>query len=179
MARYSDINNAARLERARIALAAYRANPPEPRIGSLGPQDERKDIFVTPFGFDLPVDEVAQSTVSVNDYPAMAAIINQASSQSGVTDTLGAKEVARLFRYTPARVVWFRNVTVSFIQERSVRTNQPYRKYAGDSLRCAFGRKSADDNIYDAFSQLKTRIRAVGGFKMSRVSLTHEKVTQR
>lgn len=175
--RYNDIRRAQALLEAKEALAAYRANPPAPRIGIRGPLDPRKDVFVSPFGLTVADGELARSTVNEEHYTVLAPLINGTGSEAEVTDTLGTNDIAKVFRYTPARVVWFRNTTVTFTTERSERTNQPYRKYAGDSLRCAFGRKLTANNMYDAFVGIKGRVRAVNGFEMSRVTMTPEKVT--
>lgn len=175
--RYNDINRARQLEAARVALAAYRDELREPRIGLRGPQDPRKPIYTKPFGILVDAEEVAKSSVATDHYPILAPLINQAGTGAEVVDNRGTSDIAKVFRYTPPRIVWFRNTTVSFIEKRSDRTNQKYRKYAGESYRCGFGKKLTADTIFDSFQKIKAVIDEQTGFEMSRVSLTREKVT--
>lgn len=175
--RYNDINRAQRLLDAKTNLATYRANLPEPQIGVRGPQDPRKPIYIKPFGILVEGTEVAKSTVTTDHYPVLAPLINQTGTGAEVADQLGTNDTAKLFRYTPARIVWFRNTTVSFTTAISKRTRQGYRKYAGESYRCGFGKKVTADTLIDSFQKIRDVIDQQTGFEMSRVSMTPEKFT--
>lgn len=174
--RYSRIRQAGQLNNALTNYIQYLTEPRQRNVGTRGPRAPRKNVYVTPFGFDLVTNEVAQVTNGVDDYTALASQINAAGTGGEVTDTLGSKTIAQVGNFRPARVVWFRNSTVSTTVERSEVTNLQYLKYNGDRSSCAFGRAAADDNMYDAFEAIRAAIVANNpALEMNRVSLTRER----
>lgn len=174
--RYSRIRQAAELNQALTNYISYITTPRDRNVGSRGPQEPRKSVYVTPFGFDLQTDEIVRATNGVADYTALAARVNGAGTGGQVTDALGTKTIATIGRFSPARVVWFRNATRTTQVVRSDVTNLQYLKYNGDRASCAFGRAAADDNEYDAFDAIKADIlQANASFETNRVSLSREK----
>jgi len=172
--RDSRIKQAPRLAEAFQRLQAYEAQPREINVGSQGPREPRTNVYVKPFGLDLPADQLAQTSITADQYSTMAPIVNGAGTGAEVTDTLGTNDLAPVRGFTAAKVKWFRNATVSSTTVRSQRTNLPYLKYAGETLTCPFGRATETDNMYDVFNTLKSGILEISGFQMSRVSLTRE-----
>ena len=174
--RYSRIRQAGQLNLALQNYIQYLTEPRERNVGTRGPQDPRKSVYVTPFGFDLATAELARVTNGVDDYAVLAPKINASGTGGAVTDTLGTKTIATVGRFSPARIVWFRNATRTTSVVRSEVTNLQYLKYSGDRSSCAFGRENADDNQYDAFDAIKAAILADDAdYETNRVSLTREK----
>lgn len=178
--RYSRIRQGAQLN---IALTNYIQHLTEPRtpdVGSRGPRPPRKSVYVTPFGFDLPTGELARASNGVDDYAVLATQINAAGTGGEITDTLGSSTIAQVGRFSPARIVWFRNTSLVTTVTRSDVTNLQYLKYSGDRSSCAFGRAAADDNQYDAFDAIKAAILGSNpSLELNRVSLTREKYSYR
>lgn len=180
MSRYSRIRQGAQLNEALTNYINYLQTPRQPRVGSQGPRPPRRAVYVTPFGFDVQASELVRVSNGVDDYTALASQINQAGTGGEVTDTLGSNSVAQVGSFSPARVVWFRNSTISTQVRRSEVTNQEYLDYNGDRSSCAFGRENADDNQYDAFDAIKAVILAGNaGLELNRVSLTRERYNYR
>lgn len=174
--RFSNIRRAAQLQAALTAYTTWLTEPRQPRINSRGARPPSKAIYVTPFGFDLETDELARARNSVEGYTALASTINASGTGGKVVDTLGTNSIATVGRFSPARIVWFRNASRSVQEVRSEITNQDYLKYNGDRSSCAFGREQADDNMYDAFDAIKAALTAANSsLEVNRISLTREK----
>lgn len=174
--RYSTIRKAAQLAEALRNLRLYEDTPRQPKLNSRGARKPSKNIYIVPFGRDLETDEVVRVRGSVAGYTALAGQINTASTQGEVTDQVGTKTVVTVSGFRPARVVWFRNATRSVIEKKSDVTKIDYLKYNGDRDSCAFGRKVATDNQYDAFDDIKTVITSSGALVINRVTLTPERI---
>ncbi|MEL6605356.1 MAG: hypothetical protein AAFP20_19255 [Cyanobacteria bacterium J06614_10] len=178
--RYSRIRQGAQLNTALTNYINHLTTPRTPNVGSRGPRDPRKSVYVTPFGFDIATGEVVRATNAIDAYTALAAQINAAGTGGEVTDTLGSKTIAQVGSFSPARIVWFRNATLSTQVVKSDITKLDYLKYNGDRSSCAFGREAADDNMYDAFDAIKAAILSGNaGLELNRVSLTRERYNYR
>ena len=174
--RYSRIREAGQLNAALTNYIQYLTQPRDRNIGTRGARPPSQSIYVTPFGFDVATDEVVRVRNSQDGYSALATRINAAGTGAEVLNTLGAKTLATVGQFTPARVVWFRNATRSVSVERSDVTNLQYLKYDGQRDSCGFGRKTATDNQYDAFDSIKTGILAANtNLEVNRISLSPEK----
>lgn len=174
--RYSRILQAGQLNLALTAYLQHLQQPRERNIGTRGARPDSKLVYVTPFGLDLPTGQLAQVNNPVEGYATLAGRVNAAGTGGEVTDTLGSLNVATIGRFNPARIVWFRNATRATTVVRSDVTNLQYLKYTGDRSSCAFGRKTATDNEYDVFGQIKSGIRAANpSLEINRVTLTREK----
>jgi hypothetical protein len=175
--RYSRIRQGAKLEAARLAKQAYEnaaATRPS-RIGQGQARDLDAVVYVAPFTVHVAADEVVSAKAYNDGFTTLGALIN-ASSVAEVATALGANSVVNIPKFRPARIVWFRNTVRSITTPRSAVTNMEYLKYAGDSFSCPFGATADADDMIDSFLDVKTRILAVGGYAISRVSLTREKV---
>lgn len=175
--RYSRIKQAAKLEAARIALQAYEnaaATRPS-RIGQGQPRDLDAIVYLAPFTVKVAADEVVSAKAYNDGFTTLGTLIN-ASTVAEVSSSLGANSVVNIPKFSPARIVWFRNTTRSVTTPLSKFTNQEYLKYSGDSFSCPFGATADTDDMIDSFLDVKTRILAVNGYAVSRVSLTREKV---
>jgi hypothetical protein len=174
--RYSRILQGAQLNTALTAYIAHLQQPRTRNVGTRGARPDSKFVYVTPFGLDLPTGQVARVNNATEGYTALAGRVNAAGTGGEVVDTLGSLNVATIGRFNPARVVWFRNATRATTVVRSDVTNLQYLKYAGDRSSCAFGRKTATDNEYDVFGQIKSGIRtATPTLEINRITLTREK----
>ncbi len=174
--RYSRIREAGQLNLALTNYITYLTTPRTRNIGTRGARPASKAAYVVPFGFDVATDEVVRVQNSVEGYTALAGRVNTTGTGAEVTDTLGSKSLATVGQFSPSRVVWFRNATRSTTVERSDVTNLQYLKYNGDRSSCAFGRKTATDNEYDAFDSIKSAIlQANSSLAVNRISLSREK----
>lgn len=174
--RYSRIREAGQLNLALTNYIQYLTTPRTRNIGTRGARPDSKAVYVVPFGFDIATDEVVRVQNSVPGYTALATRVNTAGTGAEVVDVLGSKTVATVGQFTPSRVVFFRNATRSTTVARSEVTNLQYLKYNGDRDSCAFGRKTATDNEYDAFESIKSGIlQANASLAVKRVSLSREK----
>lgn len=171
--RYSRIREAGQLNLALTNYIQYLTQPRERNVGTRGARPESRKVYVQPFGFDIPTDEIAEVNNSVDGYNALNAEINGAAGAE-VQPGRGSLASALVGGFTPARVVWFRNATRSTSVVRSQVTNLQYLKYAGDRFSCAFGRKAAGDDEHDAFREIKTAL-VNPAFAVNRVSLSREK----
>lgn len=172
--RDSRIKAAPRLAQAFTALQAYESTVRPIRVGTQGPREPRKSVYVTPFGFDILATQRARTTAAIDQYTLMAPIVNGAGTGAEVADVLGSNEIAPVRGFRPAKVKWFRNATVVGVPQTSDRTGLPYLKYNGENYTCPFGRKTESDNMYDVFNAMKAEILQISGFQMSRVSLMRE-----
>jgi hypothetical protein len=163
MARYSRINQGAKLEAARLAKQAYEnaaATRPS-RIGQGTPLELDARVYILPFTVKVEADEVVSAKAYNDGYTTLSALINQ-STVAEVSNSLGANTVVNIPKFRPARVVWFRNAT---------RSATP-----GTSFSCPFGASVDANDMIDSFLDVKSRILATTGFAVSRVSLTREQV---
>lgn len=181
MSRYSDIRRGAQLAEAQQQYIQHISTPRDPNIGSRGPRPPQKPVYVVPYTFDLgAVDEVLQVNNSVTGYAALAANINGVATAE-VTDALGAKNVAPMNGFRPARIVWVSAANKTLVAKRSEITNQLYGSYANTTRHsCAFGSTADADDMHDAFAAIKVAILAANaGLEINRVSLTRENLSYR
>lgn len=176
-ARYARIRQAPNLVEANQRRIAYESAVRPRRVGSQGPRDPRKAAYVTPFGIDIASGTLAKTSSTVNGYTALAAAINAGGTGGKVTDTLGSNEIAPLFRFKAAKIVWFRNATVSTSTPTSDVTGLEYLKYNGDRDVCPFGRNLETDNIHDVFNTIKAGLVSNASLKVNRVTLTRENIS--
>lgn len=177
MARYSRINQGAKLEAARIAKQAYEnaaATRPS-RIGQGTPLVLDARVYILPFTVKIEADEIVSAKAYNNGFDTLSPLINQ-STVAEVTTALGANTVVNIPKFRPARVVWFRNATRVATPDTSAVTNLRYLRYTGTSFSCPFGASVDANDMIDSFLDVKSRILATGGFAISRVSLTREQV---
>lgn len=144
-------------------------------IGTRGARGDTALAYITPFGFDVAVDELANSRVNPEDYTALSTYINGAGTGAEVSNTLGANNLIDEKGFRAARVIWFNNATRNVTVERSDVTQIQYLKYTGDRRSCPFGRATATDDQIDAFNGVKAAIvQARSGDAINRVSLQRE-----
>jgi len=177
--RYSDITGSARLRPALDKYIAYlQGTGTRPsRINTRGPRGASKAVFVLPFGFDLPTDTVVGVNVKPDDFTALGPEINAAGTGGEVVDALGTKSAVERPGFSPARIVYFFNTSRSVTVATSEITGLEYLKYAGTRQSCPFGRKTATDDMEDAFQMIKLAILDANTNQIKRVSLTKERLS--
>ncbi|MEM6353589.1 MAG: hypothetical protein AAF766_22795 [Cyanobacteria bacterium P01_D01_bin.14] len=176
MARYSDIRRAAQLNQALQNYINYLGTPRTPNVGGGTPRGPQQQLFIQPFGQDLPLNSRVQVQASTDSYAALSQYIVAGNGAEADT-AIGANSVVNLPKFRPARVVWFRNPTRTVQTATSGVTGQRYLKYNGDRDSCPFGRAAADDDQMDVFNAIKADILTTNtNLEVNRVSITREKI---
>lgn len=176
--RYSDIKRATELKEALTRYTTYLTTPRPRQLNSRGPRDTSKIVFLAPFTITVGTDEVVQARVNPAHYTKLGASINGAGTGAEVLETVGAKTLIDLGRFSSARVVLFENSTRSVTVATSDVTGTQYLKYAGDRYSCPFGAKLATDDMIDAYQAVKAAVLVAGTTAtadVKRVSLIREK----
>ncbi|MEA5449712.1 hypothetical protein VB780_14100 [Leptolyngbya sp. CCNP1308] len=177
-ARYSDIKRAAKLQAGLTNYINYlqtSATRPS-RIGTQGPRDLSKIVYLKPFTIDVAADEVVTARCNPEHYNQLGATIN-ASSIAAVDDAIGANTIVGIPKFSPARVVLFRNATRSVTVATSDVTGLQYLKYNRDRYSVPFGATADIDDMMDSFLDVKARLLTVNAAAaVKRVSLVREKV---
>lgn len=177
--RYSDIKRGAKLNTALNNYISHLQNlgTAPSKIGTQGPRNLDKLLFVTPFLIDVAATEKLSVQNTTDGYNQLQTYIN-GSTLAEVSDNLGTDTLAALGGFRAARVILFLNATRSVTVERSDVTNMEYLKYAGTRYSCAFGATVDTDDIMDAFADIKASIISALGETnaVCRVSLSREKV---
>lgn len=180
MTRYSDIKRGARLNNQLTNYIQYLSTPRTPNPNSRGARPDQNRVYVVPYGVDLGTSEVVGVNTPAAGYNRLAAnVINTTDTQAEVADALGSKTAVGVSGFSPAKLVTFENATRSVTVATSDITQNKYLKYSGTRFACAFGRKTATDDIFDAFAKLKEVCLARTNLEVNRVSLTLERVRGR
>ena len=176
--RYSDIKRAAKLQQGLTNYISYLENSATrpSKIGTRGARDLTQTVYVEPFTVGVDVDEVVMARCSPTSFTTLGAAIN-ASSIAAVTATLGSKNVVNFPKFSPARIVLFRNNTRAVTVATSDITGLTYLKYSGQRFSCPFGATADIDDQMDSFLDVKARLLAANAAAaVKRVSLVREKV---
>lgn len=176
--RYSDIKRAAKLQQALTGYINHlqTAGSRPSKIGTKGARDLSQTVYIEPFTVGIEVDEVVQARCNPTAFTNLSAAIN-ASTIAKVSATLGSKAVVSFPKFSPARVVLFRNATRNVEVKPSEVTGLQYLKYTGNRFSCPFGATAAIDDQMDAFLDVKARLLAANAAAATkRVSLIREKV---
>ncbi len=175
--RYSDIINSARLRPALDRYVQYLegAVTRPSRINTQGDRAAVNPVFIYPFGLDLATNQVITAFYSTTRDNVLVPFIN-AVTGINVDTTLGSNTPVERPGFRAARVVWFRNATKTKTVGTSDVTGLQYLKYAGTRSSCPFGRDDATSpaDMFDAFSSVKTALKAQQNLAVNRVSLTKE-----
>ncbi|MBE9159720.1 hypothetical protein IQ265_23205 [Nodosilinea sp. LEGE 06152] len=176
--RYSDIKRAAKLQQGltnyinHLQTAATRPS----KVGTRGARDLSQIVYIEPFTVGIEADEVVQARCSPTSFTTLSTAIN-ASSIARVTAALGAKTVVNFPKFSPARIVLFRNNTRAVTVATSDVTGLQYLKYNGNRFSCPFGATADIDDQMDSFLDVKARLlTANAAAAVKRVSLVREKV---
>lgn len=153
--RYSNIIQSGRLRAAADRYIAYLQGQLErpSRVGTQGPRKNTKVVYITPFGFDIPVEEIYQSTVAPDAYTYLQGLINANDGEVSETTTKTAAP-ARGFSAARIRILISANRSVEV--KTSDITGLEYLKYNGTRHSCPFGRKTETDDQHDVFQAIKT-----------------------
>lgn len=176
--RFSRIENAARLEAARVALQAYRdsAATRQPGVGTGSPRELDAVCYTQPFIVGVQATEVTATKAYNQGYTILSPIINR-SSIAAVANALGASTIRNIPKFRAARVIWQRANTRSISTPLSRFTNQQYLKYNNvDRYSCPFGSTADTDDMIDSFLDVKSEVLSETGFEISRVALQREQV---
>lgn len=174
-ARYSNIRQGRQLNDALGNYITYLQTPRTPKINSRGDRPPSQVVYVVPFGQDLATDEVTPVNSPTAGVGRLSGLINAAGTGGEVLTTLGAKTPAYVEGFNPARLVTFENATKTKTVATSDVTKLPYLKYTGERFTCAFGRKTATDDLEDVFQALYAAARARTGLQVNRISLVIER----
>lgn len=180
MSRYSDIRRGAQLKTALDNYVQYLQTPRAPRLNTRGARAAQIRTFIVPYGIDIAADEVVPVSSPAAGYNRLQGLINSTNNtQAEVTNDVGTKTPTNVVGFSPARLVTFENATRSVTTPTSDVTKREYLKYAGTRFQCAFGRKVAADDLYDAFQILKTAALGRPNLAVNRVSLINERIRSR
>lgn len=177
-ARFSRIENAARLEAARQALQQYRdeAATRQPRVGTGTPRQLDAICYTQPFIVGVATTEVVATKAYNDGYTTLSPIINR-SSIAAVSNALGTNTPRNIPKFRAARVIWSRAASRSISTPLSKFTNRQYLKYNNlDRFSCPFGSTVDTDDMIDSFLDVKAEILSETGFEISRVALQREQV---
>lgn len=173
---YSDIRASARLRPALDRYIQYlngELTRPS-RVGTQGARTNTKTVYLTPFGFDIAVDDIYSSTVDPNDYSALSSLITGNGGDSAETLT---KDLIIRPGFIAARFVTFLNASRAVEVKTSDITGLEYLKYNGTRRSCPFGRATATDDQDDVFAAAKAAFLAANtGAAVKRASLSREKL---
>ncbi|MBE9157695.1 hypothetical protein IQ265_12785 [Nodosilinea sp. LEGE 06152] len=176
--RFSDIKRGAQLQSALNNYINYiqtKATRPS-RIGTQGPRDLSKTVYVMPFTAEAGATGVCMARCSQESYSTLAQYIN-ASTHANVAEALGTKTLINLPKFSAARLVFFRNGTRVVNVETSDVTGLQYLKYSGTRTSCPMGADVDTDDQMEAFLDIKAAVLAAfAGSAVKRVSLSREKV---
>lgn len=179
MARYSDIRRGQRLNQSLQNYVTYLTTPRTPNLNTRGARAAQRNVYIEPYGVDVATDEIFVVRSPVEGYNRLATLINGAGTQSQVGDTAGAKTPNEVAGFQPAKLVTFENATRSVTVATSDITQNRYLKYAGERYSCAFGKKTATDDLLDAIEILRAAAKARANLEINRVSVTVERQSQR
>ena len=173
--RYSRIIQSSRLRSAADRYIAYLQGQLDrtSRVGTQGPRKNTKNVYVTPFGFDIPVDEIYRSTVDPDAYTYLQTLIYGNDGEVAETTT---KDVSPTTGFSSARIRILISANRSVEVKTSDVTGLEYLKYNGTRHSCPFGRKTETDDQHDVFQSIKTAFFAANSTaEVKRCNLSREK----
>jgi hypothetical protein len=178
MGRFTDIRRGGELNRKLTRYTQYLQNPPAPRLNSRGDRDPSRLVYLNPFSIDIGTTEILEATANTEGYTLLSTFINGTSTGAEVAATRGDNTVKDVGRFRAAKVTVFQNATKTKTTPNSRFTGEPYLKYAGTTYSCPFGRKTATDDIQDAYRSIRAALKARTGLLVNRVSLQPERLYQ-
>lgn len=145
------------------------------RVGTRGAQPRRIPLYLTPFGFDIPTDQIYEARATEEDYNFLSP---QITPHAEVLNAPGSKEAVKRRGFKAARIVFFGNSARSVTVVKSDITKMDYLKYNGERRSCPFGRKAVDDDLNDVFGEIRAALNTqYSNYEVRRISLDPERLS--
>jgi hypothetical protein len=147
----------------------------QPQVNSRGARPDQRYAYVVPFDKDIGTGKSIMISVAVDSYNKLSPKINASGTGGEIIASASSGDVVSGSGFSPARVVYFENANRTVTTPNSKFTGKEYLKYTGTRYSCPFGRKTATDDLFDAFAAIKSEILTGNSNEVKRVSLTAEK----
>jgi hypothetical protein len=133
-------------------------------IGTKGSRPAQTELYVQPFGQDLPDDLFLRVSALT---PSWTTLKTVAPIAARTKDTLAATaKKVRISKFKASRVVR-RTKDATGTASTSKLTGLKYLKYNSTSISAPFGRSTATENEGEAFDVIRTAILASGNFSVT------------
>ncbi|NJL39816.1 MAG: hypothetical protein HC899_26005 [Leptolyngbyaceae cyanobacterium SM1_4_3] len=127
-----------------------------PNVGGGRDRSPTIELSIEPFGFEIDAGVGIRGTTTQRS----RTIMSSAVGTRAITPTAGSA-VQRIPGFKPSRAVLFVGTGASTVATSNI-TGLRYLKYGGENYSHAFGKSTATDAEFDAFSEIRTALIAGG-----------------